>query len=33
MESVDSWQNWVVAIGYLSFTVFIIWQVIKPPRN
>lgn len=30
MNTVDSWQNWVVALGYLSFTLFIIWQIVKP---
>jgi hypothetical protein len=24
----DSWQNWAVAIGYLSFTLFIAWRVL-----
>lgn len=26
----DSWQNWVTALGYLGFTLFIIWQIVKP---
>ncbi len=30
MEVSDSWQNWLFTVTYLSFTAFIIWQVVKP---
>ncbi|PZO58359.1 MAG: hypothetical protein DCF15_05395 [Phormidesmis priestleyi] len=33
MEGSDSWQNWVFTVGYLAFTAFIIWQVVKPSKK
>lgn len=33
MSYSDSWQNWVVALGYLTFTLFIVWQVVKPRKG
>jgi len=28
--SLNNWQDWIVVCGYISFTVFILWQVLKP---
>lgn len=33
MADTDSWQNWVVVIGYLSFTLLILWRVLLTQRR
>jgi hypothetical protein len=29
----DSWQNWVTVLGYLGFTLFIVWRVLLTSKK
>jgi hypothetical protein len=31
MDISGSWQDWALAISYVTFLVFIAYQVLKPP--
>lgn len=28
----ENWLDWVTVLGYLSFTLFVIWRIFASPR-